>query len=58
MSQRVVGTCSNCGGAIVVETVLMMVGPPPPPRCRNCGAEPKNPHGPVIPMGPPKRNSW
>lgn len=55
MNERVVGTCSICGGCVVVPTVLWMVGPPPPPKCRSCGAVAKESYGPVIPMESPRR---
>lgn len=43
-----VGTCSECGGPVVVPS--MMVNPTP--HCLRCGAIARNPHGPVIPMEP------
>lgn len=46
-----IGTCSLCGGPVVVP--CMMVNPTP--HCRRCGAIPVTPHGPVIPMQPPER---
>ena len=49
---KVVGTCSLCGGPVVVPRIWWGVGPFPPPRCQNCGAVAKEDHGPVIPMEP------
>ena len=46
-----IGTCSNCGGPVTMPS--MMVNPVP--SCEKCGATPKAPHGPVIPMGKPTR---
>lgn len=45
-----IGTCSICGGAVVVPN--MMVNPVP--YCQQCGATVKNPHGPVVQMEPRK----
>lgn len=50
---RTIGTCSECGGAVMVPEVWLGVYPPIP-TCRNCGAKAKQPHGPVIPMEPNK----
>jgi len=36
--KHVVGTCSNCGGDVVVYKALLIVGPFPPPTCVTCGA--------------------
>lgn len=52
MSEQPIGTCSNCGG-----TVMVYVGPwygsnPPTPTCSHCGASPRLP---VIQMGAPYR---
>lgn len=46
-----VGTCSLCGGAVTVPTIVGSVVPPTP-TCSQCGAVPKEPHGPTIPMQP------
>ncbi len=51
MSERTVGTCGNCGGAVTVPTVFMSVVPPVP-CCKRCGAVPKQVHGPVVEMEP------
>lgn len=48
--KRVIGTCGNCGGPVEAYIFLHYVGPMPPPKCHQCGAEPANAHGPVIPM--------
>lgn len=44
-----IGTCSECGGAVVVP----MYSVNPTPHCEHCGAIPMAPHGPVIPMRRP-----
>lgn len=51
MSDRVVGTCSLCGGAVTVPSVFWSIVPPIP-TCSRCGATPSQPHGPVIEMQP------
>ena len=53
MVDQRIGTCSECGGPVVVPN--MMVNPVP--YCRECGAVMINPHGPVIPMQPKKNKS-
>lgn len=45
-----IGTCSLCGGRVVVDSVHMSVVPPTP-TCERCGAV-KAEHGPVIDMTP------
>ena len=57
MNEQIVGTCGNCGGAVMAVTTWMGMGPPPPPKCRGCGAHKRNGYGPVIPMGPPERGT-
>ena len=49
-----VGTCSECGGRVVVPDNWLSVEPPIP-TCKRCGATAKQPHGPVIPMNPPDK---
>lgn len=51
MSQKVIGTCSNCGGNVVAIEVQYSVRPVPP-TCQSCGATPRSP---VLDMGPPAR---
>ena len=51
MSYTTVGTCSICGGAVVVPTIWHSILPPTP-YCIVCGATAANQHGPVIPMQP------
>lgn len=48
---KVIGSCSNCGGDVVAhDGPWHAVVSPPPPRCVKCGATtPRN----VIQMGPP-----
>lgn len=53
MSEKTIGTCSMCGGAVTAPTLWMGVSPPTP-SCRSCGALPAQSHGPVIPMEQPK----
>lgn len=43
---RRVGTCSECGGPVVMPSMAI----DPVPSCKQCGATMRNPHGPVIPM--------
>lgn len=50
MGQVKVGTCSICGGPVVIESPWYGTRPPPE-YCANCGAE-RAGHGPVIPMRP------
>lgn len=49
MSNRTIGTCSICGGAVTTPDIWMGVVPPIP-SCSSCGAIPKHAHGPVIDM--------
>lgn len=49
MNKHVIGTCSICGGAVVVPLVWMCVIPPVP-RCESCGAVEAVNNGPVINM--------
>jgi hypothetical protein len=51
-NDRVVGTCSLCGGPVCVPIVYMSTVPPTP-TCHQCGAVPVPDHGPVIPMHRP-----
>jgi hypothetical protein len=51
MSEKVIGTCSNCGGDVVAHEIQYSVRPMPP-TCRSCGATPRSP---VLDMGPPAR---
>lgn len=50
MNDMTVGTCSICGGAVVVPTVWMSIIPPVP-TCSQCGATAAQ-HGPLIQMQP------
>ncbi len=47
---NVLGTCSVCGGRVVLPASWMSVLPPVP-TCEKCGATMKG-HGPVIEMEP------
>jgi hypothetical protein len=51
MGTRSVGTCSLCGGAVVVPDWYLSTVPPTP-RCASCNAVPVAPHGPVVAMRP------
>lgn len=57
MSNVVIGTCGNCGGAVCTPAVWMGLNPPTP-ACVSCGAKPQAAHGPVIPMqiAPPNKS--
>lgn len=48
MMSQVVGTCSICGGAVMMPLTWMSTIPPVP-TCGGCGAVAAA-HGPVIPM--------
>ena len=56
MSERILGTCSICGGAVTVPATWLGIHPPSP-SCISCGATPVQPYGPVIPMRP-RQPSW
>lgn len=56
MSERILGTCSICGGAVTVPLSWLGIHPPLP-SCSSCGATPVQPYGPVIPMRP-RQPSW
>lgn len=57
-NSQVVGTCSLCGGDVVLPVVFWSVAPPPP-TCTRCGAQAAAPALPVIPMTPvPARQPW
>ena len=43
---RTIGTCSICRGPVQVPNMMV----DPIPCCKNCGATPKNPFGPVMEM--------
>lgn len=47
----IIGTCSQCGGAVSVPDAWGGVIPPTP-TCTQCGAVAAN-HGPIIPMHRP-----
>jgi hypothetical protein len=53
MSFKTIGTCSLCGGAVVMPRDWMDLLTPIP-RCLKCKAEKSNPYGPVIDMKPSK----
>lgn len=47
----VIGSCSICGGPVLVHEVWHCTIPDVP-TCGNCGAIKADNHGPVIPMVP------
>jgi hypothetical protein len=47
----VIGSCSICGGPVLVTEMWGSVIPDIP-TCANCGAQKADNHGPVIPMRP------
>ncbi len=51
-----IGTCSNCGGRVVLSAHWMSVKPEIP-HCESCGARVAQPHGHVIEMEPPKKSA-
>ncbi len=55
MSPLVIGTCSVCGGRVLVPSVWWGVIPPVP-TCESCHATARS-HGPVIDMLPAPRTS-
>lgn len=46
-----VGTCSICGGPVMIHRDWMC-STPDIPTCANCGAQAANTYGDVIPMKP------
>lgn len=50
---RVVGTCSLCGGPVTLPEFWMGTVPPVP-TCASCHARQKQPYGNVIEMEPRK----
>ncbi|MHC4619678.1 MAG: hypothetical protein ACYTEQ_18175 [Planctomycetota bacterium] len=52
MNEQIIGTCSICGGPVVVPMVFWSVVPPVP-TCGRCGAT--KGHGPVIDMVPAQK---
>lgn len=51
MSSTTIGTCSRCGGPVMVPSVWMGVVPPVP-TCARCGATAKQSFGKTIEMEP------
>jgi hypothetical protein len=51
MNEMPVGTCSICGGTVVVPVFWISIIPPVP-TCKDCGAIKAS--GPIIPMTPRK----
>jgi hypothetical protein len=51
MSDRIVGTCSACGGAVTMSSTWFGTQPQIP-SCRSCHGTPKNPYGPVVEIQP------
>ena len=50
-NEQICGTCSLCGGPVVLPIAWWSVVPPQP-TCKECGAVAKTDYGPVIPMQP------
>lgn len=50
---KVIGTCSLCGGRVLTPNIWHGINPPVP-HCESCKALPAN-HGPVIEMKPVQR---
>lgn len=55
MNDTVVGSCSVCGGSVMIPRLWLGVVPPTP-TCRSCGATKRAPKPPVIDMQP--RRTW
>lgn len=49
--KTVIGSCSICGGPVLVHEVWFCTIPDVP-TCAKCGATKADSHGPVIPMAP------
>lgn len=54
---QVIGTCSLCGGRVVMPTLWSGINPPVP-SCTSCGATKKQPNGPIIEMENPRPAKW
>lgn len=50
------GSCSLCGGLVIVPDVWMSVILPVP-TCQSCGAEEQNDYSPIIPMKSKEKGS-
>ena len=46
-----IGTCSKCKGPVQAPE-FWGGNVPPVPTCAHCGAQPEEPYGPTIKMGP------
>lgn len=53
MTERHIGTCSNCGGKVMIHDGPWYGVIPPEPRCSSCGAGVRKP---VMQMGKPNEN--
>lgn len=51
IGDKIVGTCSLCGGTGMTPSVWHGISPPPK-TCQRCGAHAAQEYGPVIPMIP------
>lgn len=51
MNDTIIGTCSLCGGPVVIPVVWFGTIAPTP-RCQQCGAVRAGGYGPTIPMRP------
>ena len=52
---RVIGTCSQCGGKVVIHDVWSGIFPPTP-TCQRCHATVKPPVITTTPAKPPERH--
>lgn len=57
MSYKIIGTCSNCKGAVTIPLNWLGIHPPVP-RCSSCNRTPKSPYGDVIEMSEEQNNKF
>jgi hypothetical protein len=57
VNDRVLGSCSICGGAVTQPSIVWSTVMPEP-RCSSCGARPVQASGPVIEMEPAGSGRW
>lgn len=56
MNDVIVGTCSICGGPVVIPSIILSTVQPTP-FCRKCGARKVEDYGPTIKMEPLSKKS-
>lgn len=56
-NDRIIGTCSICGGPVTVPHIFFSVAPPIP-QCQRCGAYAQENYGKVIPMRPRRQRGF